>query len=261
MEGEMRTRLEMLQSERRDLLREFERIQRSFHDKGAQVRRLQIEMQQLDSEPNSGWTQSVVETRAEAKCEGCDRLEWHAFYAQRPLLCNSCDFNMGAESKSGLLLRENTIICIHDCGRRRVNGWPNCCAGCPRGTHSGRCNSNQLRVMDKTYRPPPAQGKQPQPSLEDSSELALPKLGQEMLEGAAEDPDNGTPSSMDAHHLADGRAHPPYDPSAFRGSQHVLGERNSQQNIPPNEPEPAAGRPSVTGNDVICLDATGDALL
>ena len=203
MAGEMRINLEALEAERRDLLRERERIERLFHDKAAQIRQLQIEMQQLNDGSTAAWTQSVVETKAEAKCEGCHRLEWRPFGAQRPLLCGTCEFSLGPETKADLLLQEHTITCIHDCGRRRVEGYFNCCAGRPRGTHSAACNSNKLQIMDKTFRLPPGQSKQPEPSLENSSEVAPPGQGRGAREVAAGDPSNGNPSNMDGRRIAD----------------------------------------------------------
>ena len=62
MAGEMSINLEALEAERRDLLRE--RIERLVHDKAAQIRQLQIEMQQLNGGSTAAWTQSVVETKA-----------------------------------------------------------------------------------------------------------------------------------------------------------------------------------------------------
>ena len=218
---------------------------------------LRIEIEHLDNEANPGWSQSVVETRAEAKCEGCDKMEWHAFYAPRPLLCNSCELDMGTEDKANLLAQECTITCLHGCGRRRVKDWNNCCKGCLNHSHSGRCNSNQLLIMDKTFRPPTDQRKQ-LPALEGPPDFSLPKLVQGSPKDMGRGPETDSPSSMDAGHLPGQSSRTPF---AFGETRHADTEQHSESNNIPAGTEPNVLRPSLTGNDVISRDAAGDVSL
>ena len=225
MACERRIKLEELEGERRILLQELKSARRNLADKGAQVRQLRIEIQHLDNEANPGWTQSVVETRVEAKCEGSDKMEWHAFYPPRPLLCISCELDMGTEDKANLLAQECTIICFHGFGRSRVKDWNNCCKGCPNHSHSGRCNSNQLRIMDKAFRPPTDQRKQPQPALEDPPDFNLPKLGEGSPKDMGRGSETESPSSMDAGHLPGQSSRTPF---AFGETRHADTEQHSE---------------------------------
>ena len=257
----MRIQLDELEGERKSLLRERERIDHLFHDKTTQIKQLQAEMQQLSGGLAAGWTQSVVETKAEAKCEGCHRLGWRSFFAQRPLLCGSCDYELGTEAKADLLFQEHTITCIHNCGRRRVQGWLNCCAGCPRGTHSAACNSNMLQVADKTFLPPPGQNKQPQPRSEDFSG-AGPSGQDHGTHGIAkkEQSEERHPK-IDERRVVNDHAERPCDPSAFGGLQNPAAKSDEQPGLLPSKPKEPTALPSITGNDTIFRDAAGDTML
>ena len=115
--------------------------------------------------------------------------------------------------------------------------------------------------MDKTFRLPPGQSKQPEPSLENSSEVTPPGQGRGAREVAAGDPSYGNPSNTDGRRIADNHTYQPCVPSAFGGSQSLAGQSSRQPGDLPDEPELSAALPPITGNNTILRDAAGDILL
>ena len=106
--------------------------------------------------------------------------------------------------------------------------------------------------MDKTFRPPPGQSKQPKPSLENSSEVAPPGQGRGAREVAAGDPSYGNPANTGGRRIADNHTYQPGVPSAFCGPQSLAGESSKQPGDLPDEAELSAALPSIAGLTQSC---------